>query len=85
MTASIAKKLLNLLPPAKKTLTESGYELSKREVDVLKLMVTGLSYKSIAAELFISVETVRTHIRNVYEKLHVHSATAAMPSFLNLI
>ena len=68
MTASIAKKLLTLLPPATKTLKENGYELSKREIEILQLMVKGYSYKTISTTLFISLETVRTHIRRSEER-----------------
>ena len=78
MTASVAKQMLTLLPPTTKTLAQHGYELSKREVEVLQYMIKGLSYKGIAAEMYISLETVRTHIRNMYDKLHVHSARAAI-------
>ncbi len=47
--------------------------LSEREVEVLQCLVDGHSYKSIAAKLYISVHTVRFHLHNIYEKLHVRS------------
>jgi DNA-binding NarL/FixJ family response regulator len=52
--------------------------LSEREGEVLGLLVEGMNYKSIAEKLFISPDTVRNHIRNIYEKLHVHSRSEAV-------
>jgi DNA-binding NarL/FixJ family response regulator len=52
--------------------------LSSREMEVLEYVSKGLSYKVIAEKLFISFETVRTHIRNIYEKLHVNSRIEAL-------
>jgi DNA-binding NarL/FixJ family response regulator len=52
--------------------------LSLREKEVLEWLSKGYSYKEIAANLFISVETVRTHIRNIYEKLHVRNRAEAL-------
>ncbi|WP_428658238.1 response regulator [Runella sp.] len=52
--------------------------LSDRETDVLMLLAKGKTYHSIADELFISVETVKTHIRNIYQKLHVTNKTEAL-------
>lgn len=56
--------------------------LTEREMDVLRLIATGLSNKQIAAELFISEETVKVHIRNLLRKLNVHSRVAATVLFL---
>jgi DNA-binding NarL/FixJ family response regulator len=52
--------------------------LTKRESDILSQMCKGMSYKSIADNLFISQETVRSHIKHVYQKLHVHSKSEAI-------
>jgi DNA-binding NarL/FixJ family response regulator len=52
--------------------------LSAREKEILDYLSKGFRYKEIAAELFISIETVRTHIRNIYEKLQVNSRTEAL-------
>jgi DNA-binding NarL/FixJ family response regulator len=52
--------------------------LSTREHDVLQNMVEGLDYKQIADKLFISPATVRTHISNIYKKLHVTSKAQAI-------
>lgn len=52
--------------------------LSLREKEVLEWLSKGFSYKEIAAKLFISIETVRTHIRNIYEKLHAQNRAEAL-------
>lgn len=52
--------------------------LSKRETEILSLLSKGYRYKEIADLLFLSTETIRTHVRNIYEKLHVRSRTEAL-------
>ena len=52
--------------------------LSARELEVLNTLCDGATYKEIADRLFISVGTVRHHIKNIYGKLHVHSKSAAV-------
>ncbi len=47
--------------------------LTDREKEILHLLIKGLSYKQIAAGIFISVETLNSHIKNIYRKLNVHS------------
>jgi DNA-binding NarL/FixJ family response regulator len=75
MTSSIARKVLELFP---KTLATNELDkLAPREQEVLNLLVTGHSYKMIADNLGITLETVRSHIKRIYEKLQVHSATEA--------
>jgi DNA-binding NarL/FixJ family response regulator len=53
-------------------------KLSQREQEILGLLSKGLRYKEIADQLFVSTETVRTHIRNIYQKLQVNSRTEAL-------
>lgn len=53
-------------------------KLSNREKEILQFLSKGLRYKEIADKLFLSTETVRTHIRNIYEKLQVNSRTEAL-------
>ncbi len=53
-------------------------ELTNREADVLQMLVQGKSYSSIAESLFVSINTVKYHIRNIYEKLHVNTRTQAI-------
>jgi len=81
MTSSIAKQVIQMF----NQYAESGrnskgeeYNLRDREKQVLQLLVKGYSYKMIASELFISIETVRSHIKNIYEKLHVNSKSEAV-------
>lgn len=57
--------------------------LSARETEVLKLIATGLLYKEVAVKLFISTETVKKHIQNIYSKLQVQNKTEAVLKYLN--
>ncbi len=59
-------------------LNHNDHTLSDREKQVLKLIAQGKTYSLIAEELFISKTTVRTHIRNIYQKLHVNSKAEAI-------
>jgi DNA-binding NarL/FixJ family response regulator len=52
--------------------------LTSRELEVLKLVAQGMSNKEIAAELYISENTVKNHVRNILEKLHLHSRMEAV-------
>lgn len=56
--------------------------LSEREEEILQQLAKGYRYKEIAESLSISMDTVRTHLRRIYEKLHVHSRTEAVVKFL---
>jgi DNA-binding NarL/FixJ family response regulator len=58
--------------------TSTEYNLTTRETEILEQLVKGLSYKMIARECYISVETVRKHLHNIYYKLQVHSGTEAI-------
>ena len=77
MSGEVARKVLamfqELAPPS-----GQSHGLSTRELQVLKLLVDGHSYKTAANELGISLDTLRFHIRNIYEKLHVHSKSDAV-------
>ena len=70
ISPSIATKVLKMMVPAE---AGQSFNLSDREKEILGCLVKGMSYKLIAKTCFISVDTVRAHIRNIYEKLHVHS------------
>ncbi len=63
--------------------TSEQYNLSKRELEILELLAKGHRYKEIANDLGISFDTVRSHLRNIYEKLQVSSRTEAVVKFLN--
>lgn len=76
MTPSIAKRVLNYFNNTGSKLNE--YNLTQRENQILNELVNGLSYKKIAGTLFISLDTVRSHIKNIYQKLHVSSKSEAV-------
>jgi DNA-binding NarL/FixJ family response regulator len=79
MSPNIAQKILQLFRlhfPG--TAMLENYNLSKREKEILKCLVEGLSYKMIADKCSISLETVKTHFKRIYEKLHVASMTEAV-------
>jgi DNA-binding NarL/FixJ family response regulator len=77
MTASIATQVLKMFSQIN-TSQNDDYNLSDREKQVLQLLVDGYSYKMIASEMFISIDTVRSHIKKIYEKLHVNSKSEAV-------
>lgn len=80
MSPAIARKTMELLKtgvPKTETVSVSGL-LTTREHEVLQHLVEGLEYRAIAEALFISPATVRTHISNIYEKLHVTSKAQAI-------
>lgn len=77
MTASIARKVLQLFSKNTPKPNEAT-NLTPKEKEILSSLVKGNSYKMIANELFISIDTVRSHIKKVYEKLHVHSMSEAV-------
>ena len=81
MTPVIATKVLMMFreyapPKEKKT------DLSAKEMEILTLLTRGHSYKMIATDCQISIDTVRFHIKNIYEKLHVHSMSEAVSKAL---
>ena len=79
MTPSIARRVLHFFQQQLPAIQpKPDYDLSPREIEVLKSLVKGYSYKLIASEHFISVDTVRSHIRHIYEKLQVNSKTEAV-------
>ena len=84
MTPGIARRVLEIfktnLKPADAV---NEYHLTPQEKKVLQLLVNGKSYKMIAAELFVSFDTIKSHIRNIYAKLHVHSQTGAVSKAIN--
>jgi DNA-binding NarL/FixJ family response regulator len=86
MSPSIARKVLSKLqqiPQHVKQEEAPNYHLTPREKEVLACIVEGLSYKMIGDRLKISYETVRSHIKKIYEKLHVASLTEAVAKAIN--
>lgn len=78
MTSSVARQVLELFARQPAGERRELYNLTEREREVLQLLVNGYSYKMIAAEIFISIDTVRSHIKKIYEKLHVNSKSEAV-------
>ena len=83
MSSNIARKVVQQLQQPKKNLPPAD-ELSKRENEVLALLAQGYLYKEIADSLGISIQTVNTYIRRIYEKLQVHSRAQAVARFTNI-
>jgi DNA-binding NarL/FixJ family response regulator len=81
MSSSIARKVVASF---QKTGAPEGTEhLSEREQSILECLSKGLTYQQTADHLAISIGTLRTHIRRIYEKLHVHARTAAVAKYLH--
>ena len=83
MTGSIARRVLelfqkNIIPSA-----NHDYQLTPKEKEILQQLVKGKSFKMIADAINVSYETVRTHMKNIYTKLHVNSNTEAVSKVLN--
>ena len=77
MSSSIATQVLKMFSEIHNHHSED-YNLSDREKQVLQLLVNGYSYKMIASEMFIAIDTVRSNIKKIYEKLHVNSKSEAV-------
>ncbi len=77
ISSQIARKVIEAFALREKT-NEYFQELSRREQEILEQLSKGYRYKEIADKLFVSLETVRTHIRNIYEKLQVNSRVDAL-------
>lgn len=77
MSNEVARKVVNAFQQEIEY-RDAKEHLSGREKEVLQQLAKGFSYKDIAEKLFISVETVRTHIRNIYEKLQAGSRSEAL-------
>lgn len=77
MTSSIATQVLKMFSEIEIPASQD-YNLSEREKTVLQFLVNGYSYKMIAAEMFIAIDTVRSHIKKIYEKLQVNSKSEAV-------
>lgn len=80
MTSRIAKQVLQLFSVHQNSQQQStiDYQLTKRETETLSWLVKGYSYKMIAENMEVSIDTVRAHIKKIYEKLHVHSMNEAV-------
>lgn len=85
MTSSIARKVVDSFRHSAGGLDDlDATGLSRREIEVLQCLTRGFANKEIADELHITAETVRWHLKQIYEKLHVRSRTEAAIKFLKL-
>jgi DNA-binding NarL/FixJ family response regulator len=87
MSRQIARRVVQFFQkvkelPADAPKASEVNSLTERETEVLAALAKGYAYKEIADHLNISFETVRTHLRTIYEKLHVHSRTEAVLKYL---
>jgi DNA-binding NarL/FixJ family response regulator len=82
MSPSIATKVLKMFRHYSPPVADESINLSEREKEVLSALTQGRSYKMIAEGCGISLDTVRFHIKKIYEKLHVHSMTEAVSKAL---
>jgi DNA-binding NarL/FixJ family response regulator len=81
MTEQIARKVVQLFQRMGKSATETE-NLTDREIEILSLVAKGYYDKELAEQLFLSIKTIRTHLRNIYKKLHVRSRTEAVLKYL---
>jgi DNA-binding NarL/FixJ family response regulator len=81
MSAHIARQVVQFFHRSEKPAVESE-QLSPREHEILDLLVKGLVLKEAADQLGIGLETVRTHVNHIYQKLHVRSRTEAVVKYL---
>ena len=82
MSDQIARKVVQAFQEMGKSSSETE-NLSDRELEILSYLAKGYNDKEIADKFFLSIKTVRTHLRNIYKKLHVRSRTEAVLKFLH--
>ena len=82
MSSHIARKVVQSFQPLKSA-GRKTVDLTKRETEILDYVARGYVNKEIAEALYIGTETVRTHLKNIYEKLHVRSRTEAVVKYLH--
>ena len=83
MTGSIARRVLELFQKNIFPISNNNYQLTPKEKEILQQLVKGKSFKMIADAIGSTYETVRTHMKNIYTKLHVNSNTEAVSKALN--
>ena len=81
MNGKIARKVLEYFNNPKRKALLDEYGLSKREKEILQLLVEGLSYKQIAAKCNVTLDTISTHIKKIYSKLNIHSRSELSAKF----
>ncbi len=85
MSAEIARRVVEAFHKPAEPLKDPELGLSRREREILQLLSRGLANKEIADQLGLSVETVRVHLKRIYDKLHVHSRTEAAMRYRDAI
>ena len=83
LSGPVALRILQQLQTNQKQDPQQQFNLSERETEILHGLVNGLTYKMLAEKLYISIDTVRSHIKKLYEKLHVHSRSEAVAIAVN--
>ena len=83
LSGPVALRILQQIQNDQKQDPQREFNLSERETEILHGLVNGLTYKMLAEELYISIDTVRSHIKKLYEKLHVHSRSEAVAIAVN--
>ena len=83
MNGLIAKKVMEYFHKKTVVANVDEFNLTKRDREILELLIQGLSYKEIASKCFISPETMNSHIKNIYQKLNVHSLAQINARFGN--
>lgn len=78
MSSQVARRVIGLFRSVAPPPPRAEHDLTPQEVRLLGLLAEGYSYQGCAGRLGISVNTIRSHVRNVYEKLHVHSRSQAV-------
>jgi DNA-binding NarL/FixJ family response regulator len=78
MTPSIASKVLSMFKSGTTFAKDESYNLTYRETEVLKYLVRGMSYKATANKCSVSIETINSHVKNIYRKLQVNSKAEAI-------
>ena len=81
MSPEVARRVINLFREIKPP-REAEYELTPHEVRLLRMLVEGHSYKTAASELHVSVNTIKFHLRHIYDKLQVHTKSEAVAKAL---
>ena len=82
MSAAIVKRVISYFNQKEQTTEPNEYTLSQKELIILKCLVNGDSYKMIGDHCNISIGTVRSHISNIYKKLHINSKSEAVAKAL---
>jgi DNA-binding NarL/FixJ family response regulator len=78
MTPTVARKVLKFFSTPPKQVSAEEFGLTRRETEILSLLIQGHSYKMIAEKCFVTYATVNKHISNIYKKLQVNSVAAAI-------